>query len=89
VIYGPEDTSSTRTAFLLYLQGELPIVPARTAFSWVYVDDIARGHILAMEKGVVGESYMLAGPNHTFVEVLHVAEMITGVPLQCSAETCR
>jgi len=80
VIYGPEDTSSIRTAFLLYLQGKLPIVPARTAFSWVHVDDIARGHILAMEKGVVGESYILAGPTHTFVEALHVAENITGVP---------
>ncbi len=79
VIYGPGDTSIIRGAFLQYLQGKLPIVPARTAFSWVHVEDIARGHILAMEKGVVGESYIIGGPNHTFVEVLHVAETITGV----------
>lgn len=79
VIYGPGDMSIIRGAFLQYLQGKLPIVPARTAFSWVHVEDIARGHILAMEKGVVGESYIIGGPNHTFVEVLHVAETITGV----------
>ena len=80
VIYGPEDTSSIHTTFIQYLQGKLPIVPARTAFSWAHVDDIARGHILAMEQGVVGESYIIAGPTHTLVEALHVAENITGIP---------
>ncbi|MBA2681997.1 MAG: NAD-dependent epimerase/dehydratase family protein [Ktedonobacteraceae bacterium] len=80
VIYGPEDTSSIRTTFIQYLQQKLPIVPARTAFSWAHIDDIARGHILAMEQGKVGESYIIAGPTHTLVEALYVAENITGVP---------
>jgi nucleoside-diphosphate-sugar epimerase len=44
------------------------------------VEDVARGHILAMEQGRVGESYFLCGPVHTVVEALRMAERITGIP---------
>jgi nucleoside-diphosphate-sugar epimerase len=80
VVYGPGDTSSLRTAFLQYLQRKLPLMPGRTAFCWAHVDDIARGHILAMEKGVPGQSYIIAGPRHTFVDAIKLAQQITGVP---------
>ena len=80
VIYGPGDTSTVRTTFIQYLQRKLPVIPARTAFSWAHVDDIARGHILAMEKGVVGESYIIAGPTHTLGDAMQTAQTITGVP---------
>ena len=80
VIYGPGDTSSLRTAFIQYLQRKLPIMPGRTAFCWAQVDDIARGHILAMEKGIPGQSYIIAGPRHTFVDAIKMAQRITGVP---------
>src|SRR5262249_51909862 len=80
VIYGPGDTSSLRTAFLQYLQRKLPLLPGRTAFCWAHVDDIALGHILAMEKGIPGQSYIIAGPRHTFVDANKLAQQITGVP---------
>ena len=80
VIYGPGDTSSLRTAFVQYLQRKLPMMPGRTAFCWAHVDDIARGHILAMQKGTAGQSYIIAGPTHTFVEAMQLAQKITGVP---------
>jgi nucleoside-diphosphate-sugar epimerase len=44
------------------------------------VDDTARGHIQAMERGTAGESYIIAGPVHTLVEVLQIAHRITGIP---------
>jgi nucleoside-diphosphate-sugar epimerase len=81
LVYGPGDTSSVRTAFIQYLQRKLPIVPEQTAFSWAHVDDIAHGHILAMEKGVPGQSYIIAGPTSTFEDALKLAEQITGVPM--------
>src|SRR3989442_1329201 len=59
VIYGPGDTSSLRTAFVQYLQRKLPMMPGRTAFCWAHVDDIARGHILAMQKGTAGQTYIM------------------------------
>ena len=80
VVYGPGDTSSVRTTFRQYLRHKLPAIPARTDFSWAHVDDIARGHILAMEAGTPGASYIIAGSQHTLVDALNIAEGITGVP---------
>ncbi len=80
VVYGPGDTSSVRTTFRQYLRRKLPAIPAHTDFCWAHVDDIARGHILAMEAGAPGESYIIAGPEHTLVDAMEIAERITGIP---------
>jgi len=80
LIYGPGDTSSLRPMLIRYLRRRLPVVPKRTAFCWAHVDDIARGHALAMEKGRPGQTYIIAGPPHTLVAALETAEQITGVP---------
>jgi nucleoside-diphosphate-sugar epimerase len=80
VIYGPGDTSSVRTTLVQYLQRKLPVIPARTAFCWAHVADIARGHLLAMERGVPGQSYIIAGPPRTLAGALFLAQSLTGVP---------
>jgi nucleoside-diphosphate-sugar epimerase len=80
VVYGPGDTSGIRTMFIEYLKRKMPLVPARTAFAWAHVEDIARGHILAMEKGRPGRNYFLAGPVHALTEALKMSEEICGVP---------
>jgi len=79
VNYGPGDTSAIGGVLRQYLQGKLPIVPDKTAYSWAHVDDTARGHIQAMEKGRTGECYFIAGPVHTLADALLTAERITGV----------
>ena len=80
LIYGPGDTSSVRTTFVQFLQRKLPPLPRGTAFCWAHVDDIARGHVLALEKGKPGRNYFLAGPVHTLVEGIQMASAITGIP---------
>ena len=80
LVYGPGDTSSVRTTLIQYLQRKLPIIPRQTAFSWAHVDDIARGHILAMRQGKPGESYIIAGQTSTLEDAMVLAEQITGVP---------
>jgi nucleoside-diphosphate-sugar epimerase len=80
LVYGPGDTSSARDTFVQYLTRKLPLVPRGTAYSWAHVDDIAQAHLRAMDHGVAGESYIIAGPAHTLVEALQIAEGITGVP---------
>ena len=67
-------------ALVQYLQRKLPMMPRRTAFCWAHVDDIAHGHILAMEKGISGQSYIIAGPKHTFVDAMKLAQQVTGIP---------
>ena len=80
VVYGPGDTSTVRGTLIHYLKRELPAIPSRTAFSWAHVDDIARAHLLAMDRGVVGESYIIGGPAHTLIDALDIAKAITGIP---------
>jgi nucleoside-diphosphate-sugar epimerase len=77
-VYGPGDTSPIRGMFRDYVRGRLPAVPQRAALCWAHVDDTARGHILAMERGEPGETYIIAGPPHTYIDVMTVAERITG-----------
>lgn len=45
----------------------------------VDVDDVAAGHVLAMEKGRVGERYILGNRNLTLREVFDILSRITGV----------
>jgi nucleoside-diphosphate-sugar epimerase len=81
IIYGPGDTSNLRINIIDYLKRKLPALPARTAYSWGYVDDIAHGHLLAMEKGKLGESYIIAGETHTLAEAFNLAKKVTGIPV--------
>ena len=80
LVYGPGDTSSVRTSLIQLLQGKLPVVPRGTAFSWAHVDDIAQAHLLAMTDGKAGETYMICGPSHTFVDAIQMSASIAGVP---------
>ncbi|MGA1847810.1 MAG: NAD-dependent epimerase/dehydratase family protein [Thermoplasmatota archaeon] len=79
VVYGPGDTSSVGRLFDDYLRGKLGILPCCTKYCWSHVDDIVQGHILAMDKGREGESYIIAGEPHSMVEAFEIAERITGV----------
>jgi nucleoside-diphosphate-sugar epimerase len=84
LIYGPGDTSSVRTTLVQYLQRKLPAIPQRTAYSWAHVDDIAAVHIQALAQSKAEETYMVAGPAHTLVEALQMAQEITGIPAPAS-----
>jgi len=80
MIYGPGDLGPSHDLFVQFLTRKLPMVPQQTALCWAHVDDVARGHILAMERGRVDNNYFLAGPVHTIVEVMRLSEKISGVP---------
>lgn len=79
VVYGPGDNSSISDTLRDYLQGKLPMLPRDLAFMWAHVDDVVTGHILAMEKGRAGESYIIAGEAATLIEAITLAERISGV----------
>jgi nucleoside-diphosphate-sugar epimerase len=80
LIYGPGDTSSLRENIISFLNGRLPMVPDQTGYCWAHVDDIAQGHILAMEKGRVGESYIIAGEPYKLADAFKLASEVTGKP---------
>ena len=79
-VSGRGDTSPLSLTFKTYLQ-RLPMMPgAKSGVTWAHVDDIAAGHILAMEKGKTGEAYILAGPALTYPEATEAWQKITGIP---------
>ncbi len=85
LIYGPGDTSAVRDALRQVLTRKLPMMPQKTAYSWAHIDDIARGHIAAMERGRSGESYNICGPKHTFVEGIRMVAQVSGIPAPMTA----
>lgn len=80
VVYGPGDEGPTRDSLRQFLSGKMPLLPHGTAYCWGHVDDTARGHVLAMQRGAVGQSYIIAGPPHTLIEAMELAAKISGVP---------
>jgi dihydroflavonol-4-reductase len=52
----------------------------RRCCCWGYVDDIARGHLLAMEQGTPGESYFLAGEPCALADGLRLLAELAGKP---------
>ncbi len=79
--YGPGDTSTLRDNIISFLKGQLPVLPDQTGFCWAHVEDTVHGHILAMERGKIGETYIIAGEPHTTVESFKLASAITGKPV--------
>ena len=80
-VYGPAGHSVVGALVRLLLRRMVPIVPgADTGFTFVHVDDVARGHVLAAEKGRIGASYILAGDVMTVGDALQVIARLAGVP---------
>jgi nucleoside-diphosphate-sugar epimerase len=80
LVYGPGDHSDMHDVIVAYLKGRLPMSAQGVAFCWAHVEDVARGHILAMEQGRAGETYIICGQPMTLVAALKLAEKITGIP---------
>ena len=57
---GPGDARPTPTGRIV-VEAAMGRIPAfvETGLNLVHVDDVARGHVLALEKGAVGERYIL------------------------------
>jgi nucleoside-diphosphate-sugar epimerase len=80
LVYGPGDTSQTGQLADAVLHRRRPMVPAGGELCWGHVDDIAEGHRLAMTRGVVGESYVLAGERASLADGLRRLARFAGVP---------
>ncbi len=80
VIYGPGDQSVLHETWVQYLTRRLPLLPQGAEYCFAHVDDVVEGHVLAMDRGRAGESYIIAGPRHSMIEAITIAERITGVP---------
>jgi dihydroflavonol-4-reductase len=78
---GPGDWKPTPTGRIIldFLRGKMPAY-VDTGLNIVGVEDVAAGHLLAAEKGQVGERYILGGRNLTLKHILEALAGISGRP---------
>jgi dihydroflavonol-4-reductase len=78
---GPRDRVPTPTGRLVldYLNGRVPGF-VDTTLNVAHVDDVAAGHVLALERGDIGRSYILGGENYSLEHLLEVLAACTGLP---------
>jgi dihydroflavonol-4-reductase len=68
---GPRDVKPTPTGRIIVeaATGKIPAF-VDTGLNLVHVDDVANGHFLALERGVIGERYILGGENLSLQQML-------------------
>lgn len=78
---GEQDVKPTPTGKILldFLRKKFPAY-VDTGLNVVDVREVARGHVLAYEKGRPGERYILGGENLTLKQILDKLAAITGLP---------
>jgi dihydroflavonol-4-reductase len=76
---GPRDIKPTPTGRMIVqsARGKMPAY-VKTGLNVAHVDDIARGHLLACEQGVIGERYILGGEDLTLIKILELIAEYTG-----------
>ena len=77
---GPRDIKPTPTGKIIvdFLNRKMPAY-LDTGLNLIDVTDCARGHILAEQKGIPGERYILGNRNMSLKEILLALEKITGL----------
>ncbi|MGH7815076.1 MAG: hopanoid-associated sugar epimerase [Candidatus Binataceae bacterium] len=78
---GALDFKPTPTGRIIagFLAGRIPAY-VDTGLNLVDVEDVARGHLLAAERGRIGEKYILGGEDLTLKEFLDRLAAISGLP---------
>jgi len=78
---GEQDIKPTPTGRIIvdFLKRKFPAY-VDTGLNVADVKEVARGHLLAMEKAVPGERYILGGENLTLKQILDQLSAITGLP---------
>jgi len=77
---GPWDVKPTPTGQMVvdFLKGKM-VGSVDTGLNVVHVSDVARGHILAAERGRIGQKYVLGHRNMPLIEIFRALAAITGV----------
>lgn len=78
---GPWDLKPTPTGKIIvdYLKRRMPAY-LDTGLNLIDVEECARGHILAEQKGQVGRKYILGNANISLHDIFRMLEEITGIP---------
>ncbi len=78
---GERDIKPTPTGQMIvdFMKGRMPAY-IDTGMNLIDVDDVAVGHIRAMERGRLGERYILGNRNLMLREIFEMLSKLTGIP---------
>ena len=79
---GEGDVKPTPTGQMIveFMKGRMPAY-IETGMNIVDVDDVAAGHLLAMQKGRIGERYILGTKNLMLRDIFEILSRLTGIPM--------
>ncbi len=78
-VYGPGDTSQVAGLLEEFFAGKLPLLPfPELGICLTHVEDIAGGILLALDKGQLGETYVISGPVTTMREAIDLVAKVSG-----------
>jgi dihydroflavonol-4-reductase len=82
VVIGPEDLKTFGRTIIDFLNGRLEAMLFEDSMiPLVYIDDTVEAHIIAEDKGKIGDKYIIVGDNVKMGEVFKLINKITGAPL--------
>jgi dihydroflavonol-4-reductase len=78
---GPWDSRPTPTGEMIvdFLKRRMPAY-LETGLNLIHVRDVARGHLLAEAKGIIGEKYILGHENLSLSQIFGLLSKISGLP---------
>lgn len=78
-VYGPGDTSQVADLLEEFFAGKLPLLPfPELGICMSHVEDIAGGILLGLDKGKLGEAYVISGPVTTMREAIETVARVSG-----------
>jgi farnesol dehydrogenase len=81
-VFGPGFLNKSNSVTIMiknYVKGIWRIIPGDGSQigNYVYIDDVIKGHIMAMQKGTPGEKYILGGTNASYNDFFKVLAQVT------------
>ena len=78
-VYGPGDTSQVADLLQEFFAGKLPLLPfPELGICMTHVEDISGGVLLALDKGGLGETYVISGPVTTMRGAIEMVAQVSG-----------
>jgi farnesol dehydrogenase len=83
-VYGPgylSESNGVTRMIKQYVEGTWKFIPGngQSSGNYVHVEDVVSGHLLAMEKGLPGERYILGGENISYLEFFACVREASGI----------
>ena len=83
-VYGPgylSESNGVSRMIKQYVEGSWRLIPGdgQSLGNYVHVEDVVNGHLLAMQKGLAGERYVLGGENISYLQLFEYTRLASGV----------